>query len=108
LFAARARGRFVGVLGGCAAESASFSLVDARLIFADFKNLLGGKKERQMATDNLTKIRQGVEPLSCGEMVGEQHATDGLVHEFGFVNRDYHPVGRDLAGLDHNFGNSLT
>jgi hypothetical protein len=44
LFAARARGRFVGVLGGCAAESASFSLVDARLIFADFKNLFGGKK----------------------------------------------------------------
>ena len=36
-----------------------------------------------MATDNLTKIRQGVEPLSCGEMVGEQYAADGLVHEFG-------------------------
>jgi hypothetical protein len=33
----------LGVLGG-AAESASFSLVDARLIFADFKNLFGGKK----------------------------------------------------------------
>jgi len=61
-----------------------------------------------MATDNLTKIRQGMEPLSCGEMVGEQHATDGLVHELGLVIRNYHTVGRYLAGLDHNFGNSFT
>jgi len=36
VFAARARGGFVwGFLGG-AAESASFLLVDARFIFADF------------------------------------------------------------------------
>ncbi len=49
-----------------------------------------------------------MERLSRGEMVGKQHATDGLVHELGLVNRNYHAVGRYLAGLDHNFGNSLT
>ena len=61
-----------------------------------------------MLTDGLTKIRQGVERLSRGEMVGKQHATDGLVHELGLVNRNYHAVGRYLAGLDNNFGNSFT
>lgn len=40
-------------------------------------------------------------------MVGEQHATDGLVHELGFMDRNYHAVGRHFAGFDYDLGNSL-
>jgi hypothetical protein len=96
-----------GVCWG-AAESASFSLLDARFIFADLEDLFGGKNDRQMPTDGLTKIRHGVERLSRGDVVGEQHATDGLVHQLGFMDRNYHPVGWHLAGFDHDFGDSLT
>jgi hypothetical protein len=79
--------------------------VDASFIF---KDLFGGKKDRQIPTDKLTKIQQGVERSSRGDVVGEQHAADGLVHELGLVNRNYHAVGWYFAGLDHNFGNSFT
>src|ERR1700747_1407380 len=41
---------------GCAAESASFSFADARIIFANFQELFGGKKDRQMPTDHLTRF----------------------------------------------------
>ena len=61
-----------------------------------------------MPSDDLTNIQQGVACLSRGDMVGEQHATDGFVHELGLVNRNYHAVGWYLAGLDHNIGNSFT
>jgi len=40
-------------------------------------------------------------------MVSEQHAADGLVHQLRLMDRNYHAVGRYLAGLDHNFGNSF-
>jgi hypothetical protein len=97
-------------------------LLDARFIFADFKICSESapkasegsdkpskvKKIGKCRPNDLTKIRQGVERLSCGKMIGEQHATDGLVHELGLVNRNYHAVGWYLAGLNHNFGNSLT
>jgi len=40
-------------------------------------------------------------------MISEQHAADSLVHELCLMNRNYHPIGWDLAGLDHNLGNSF-
>ena len=61
-----------------------------------------------MPTDDLTKIRQGVERLSRGDVVCEQHATDGLVHQLGLVNRNYHAVGWYFASFNHDFSDSLT
>jgi len=41
-------------------------------------------------------------------MISEQHAADSLVHEFCLMDRNYHPIGWYLAGLDYNLRNSFT
>jgi hypothetical protein len=47
---------------------------------------------------------QFAERLSRGDVVGEQHAAHGLVHQLGLVNGNYHTVGWHLAGLDDDVG----
>ncbi|HZD29528.1 MAG TPA: hypothetical protein VE251_12640 [Xanthobacteraceae bacterium] len=60
-----------------------------------------------MPTDGLTKIREGVERLSYGEMIGEQHAAHRLIYEWGLVDGNDHTIDRHLADLNNDIGDSL-
>jgi hypothetical protein len=104
LLAARARGGFVlGVFGRCGGVWQSRWWMQA--LFLQILKICSEVK--MMPTDGLTKIREGVERLSCGEMIGKQDATHGLIYEWGLVDGNDHAINRHLADLNDDIGDSL-